>query len=184
MYSKARNEITFPHVIPGNILGGKEHTFNSVNGGTKPINKFGLVSNTFLGGRCIELGFIKEYGFYACKEREGRRILAFYADDPKNFTELGRKLISQKFEGKNVIFELYSDLPVDPIDFEKREQARKEAIENGISPEVVSHLSANEISGLLKAVQSGKAETPAGVDQPILPTVTTEPVRQVRKAAR
>jgi len=166
MYNKARNEITFPHLLGNNVLDGKVHNFNCINGGMKGIGQFGLITETFFGGRCIELGLIKEYGFYACKDRFKMDVIGFYIDDPNMVTDLGRKLIKERLAGYDVYFVRTEERPADPIDFAKREELRKEAAKVGYSPEIINRSNAEELISLLK-VHEFKEANPDAVANPL-----------------
>jgi hypothetical protein len=159
MYNAQTNEIYFPHLIPGNVLGNKEHTFNNVNAGIFPIEKFNLVRNRFFGGNVKNLGLIKEYGFYACPHYlKVKVIVGFFIDDPSQITELGKKLLQEKYPTATIVWEKITSAPhreMTPEEIEKKKEMIKEVVKNGGNAQEVSMATADELEGLLKAQASG-----------------------------
>lgn len=160
MYLKQTNEIYFPHLIPTNVLGGKKHEWGDVNGGAKTIADLSLNPNSFFGGRVNVLGLIKEYGLYACLQREANNVIGFYIHDPEQLTALGKKLVKQYFEGIKVVFEIYAEKPPTEAQKKKLAETREYYKTHGMAPELVSHSTADELVALAKAIDSGKAEKP------------------------
>ncbi len=159
MYNEQTNEIYFPHIIPGHVLNGKEHTFNNVNAGIFPIEKFNLVRNRFFGGNVKNLGLIKEYGFYACPHYlKTKIIVGFFIDDPSQITELGKKLIKEKYPTVTIIWEKLTAAPhreMTPEEVERKKEMLKQVEKNGGNAQEASLATANELEGLLKAQASG-----------------------------
>ena len=169
MYNAERNEIYFPHVIVGNKLGGKEHVYNDINGGTVPIANVNLNRDKFWGGNCVMLGFIKEYGFYACPHYETTRIMGFYVADASRVTELGRKLIVKAFPDSNVLFENMTESihkPLSPEDYARKLALIEEAKQHGLSPALISTGTLDELEGVIRAVESGRSSVVAELEQP------------------
>lgn len=163
MIDERNKVIYFPHIFPGtpkpNILNGKEHTKNSVNGGFFNIELFGLAQNRFLGGECNHVGMITEYGFYACPDRDDRKILAFYVSDPKTVTELGKKILIERFPGYRVVFDQYlAPIVTEDEDPVRRAELMKEFEEVGGSPIMVRAISSKAILDLIKVLRSGTSE--------------------------
>lgn len=163
MYDKSTNTITFPHIMPTNRIAGKEHTFNSINGGMTKLADLGIEQNSFLGGNVVTLGLIKEYGFYACPSIYNAEILGFYVHDPAKLTELGRNAIIERFPKYDVVFEIKTDKELTAEQIKERKAQRQRWIDEGISPEIVDHHTADELKNLLKVMQSGAAEKPMAV---------------------
>jgi hypothetical protein len=174
MYVKSTNEIYFPHIIPKTVLDGIEHTWNNVNGGAISISDLNINSNSFFGGNVTRLGFIKEYGFYACQSLYANaRILGFYIHDPSRVTELGKRLTREAFPSCKVIFDTYHESTMTDADRVHLREAREDAAEHGLTPELISHSNAEELKALIKSVQSGHAtnkvaELADGNQSPIL----------------
>lgn len=161
MYGRSKNEIVFPDLIVGNCLGGIEHTMKFKFAGMKPIGDFGYTTNNFYGGRCTEMLFIKEYGFYACKQKNENKIIGFYIHDPHIVTELGKKLIKEYYGSKTVIFANKGDLPVTKEDMKEREAAIKEAVAEGYDLDLISHMTALQIKDLIKVIRFEKSKAKA-----------------------
>lgn len=179
MYKKDKNEIYFPHVIPGNVLGGIEHSWKkSVNGGAKPIADLCIEPNSFFGGNVVVLGMIKEYGFYACQHRFLQEIVGFYVHDPDMVTDYGKKLLKQRFPGTTIKYEIYTDKPLTEKQMKSIKEAKQYGLDHGLAPILVDTSTASQIPNLLAAIGSGKAEKPlivAGESVPVSP-MQEEPV--------
>ncbi len=155
--------IYFPHIIFGNELGGKVHTFNDIKGGMKNLSDFNINQYKFLGGNSSkEIGLISEYGFYACPHIfDMQKIVAFYVHDPEMVTDLGKKLIQDKYPDYEIVFEkmtptVHKVLTKEEI--EKKKGLLAQIQEAGINPKLVDKSTVEELDGLLKAVESGKSE--------------------------
>jgi len=179
MYNKATNELTFPHIIYGDTINGKKHTFNSINGGIKMISDspFHLIRDLFFGGSVVRLGLITEYGFYACPYYDSEiRIVGFYIHDPAFLTELGKKIIEEIYPTYKIIYSTVSVSPDRTFTEEELEKKKKlaEELKNGEAsiPDADS-LNIEELEGLIKATRSGKQKGRDGnpikvvVDKPI-----------------
>jgi len=164
MYYKQTNELKFPHTIPTPILGGKKHVWNDVNGGAKKVADLCIDVNTFWGGNVILLGWIKEYGMYACPQRDTGIVLGFYVHEPDKLTELGRKLVKEAFPSYNVVFEVATEHKLTAEEIAERQRVKQYYLDHGMAPNLVDHSTAEELEGLLKALESGKAEKPMAVD--------------------
>ena len=179
MYNAQTNEILFPHLIPGNMLGGKEHTYNNVNGGVRNIAEFNLIGNKFFGGNVSKLGLIKEYGFYACPHREQPlKVLGFYIHDPEQMTNLGRELLQAKYPNARIVnakitASVHRELSAEEV--ARKKELLKQAEENGLSAPLVSQSTVDELEGLIKASASGKSEMKVNVEQ-LKETVDDRPV--------
>lgn len=160
MYGKNKDTIIFPDLIPGNVLGGIEHTMRVKFSGIKPIGAFGYTTNTFFGGRSEILYFIPEYGFYACKANHEEKIIGFYADDPYIITDIGKKLIREYYMSKDVLFIKKGDVVISEEEYKERELALNEAVALGIELEVVSTMTARQINSLIKVLSAKNPEVP------------------------
>lgn len=163
MYNQKTNEIYFPHIIPGNVLDDKKHTFNNINGGIINIEKHNLIRNKFFGGNVTKLGLISEYGFYACPhyERPGV-IVGFYIHDPDKITDKGKKLIEQKYPDMKVVYKqitVSAHRKMTPEEMEKKAKLIDEAIKSGATTASVTNANVEELEGLLKAQASGKSNS-------------------------
>jgi hypothetical protein len=177
MYDKSTNEITFPHTIPTNKLGGKTHTWNDVNGGAKMLSDLCIDPNSFWGGNVLVLGWIKQYGMYACQHKDTYQVVGFYVHDPSLLTERGKKLVKEAFPNKTVKFELYSQKQPTLEEKKKLEDMKQYYKEHGMSPVFVDTANAEELIALEKALASGKAEKPVAVVQSeTVKPMLTEPV--------
>ncbi|MFA6358974.1 MAG: hypothetical protein WCY09_09990 [Candidatus Omnitrophota bacterium] len=161
MYDAKTNTIMFPHIIAGAMLGGKKHTWNNVNGGAKLISDFNLIQNKFFGGNVQRLGMIKEYGFFLCPHYvDWNIIMGFYIHDPALVTELGKKLLQDKYPGVNIVYEtatITANRVLTPEEFEKKKVLVEEAREHGLSAPEVDHATLEELDGLIRSVDSGKS---------------------------
>lgn len=168
MYNLSKNEITFPHVVPTPILGGKLHTWSNVNGGAKMLADFDINPNKFFGGNVEKLGWITEYGMYACKRRmdenmtNNATITGFYVHDPSKLTKVGRDLFKKAFPSATVRFEIHAEKPPTPAEIKKRKDLQKYYLEHGMSPEMVNHATAEELVNLAAALDSGKSKISLG----------------------
>lgn len=153
MYGRNKNEIVFPDLIVGNCLGGQEHTMNTKFAGVKSIGQFGYTTNNFFGGRCTHLYLVKEYGFYACKDKNKNRIIGFYVHDPYSVTELGKKLIREYYPTKLVLFIRKDDIPVTMEDMTEREELIERAVAVGYDRSNVTHMTALQIKDLIKVIE-------------------------------
>ena len=159
MYDKNKQVLSFPHFIMGSELGGKNHVFNNINGGMKRLADFNLVRNKFLGGNVEVFGRVKEYGFYICPHYENRQVLGFYIHDPSTVTELGKKLIQERYPDANIIWEKVApvDKQMSAEEMKKRKELIEQAKERGAKEAEVSNATLDELDGLLEAMDSGKA---------------------------
>lgn len=163
MYDRSKNEITFPHIIPSRTLGGKSHTWNDVNGGSKRLADLCIEPNTFFGGNVLILGWIKEYGMYACQQKDTGDIIGFYVHEPDKLTKVAKKMIQDYFADKTVKFVLYSPRKVTASEIKKLKELKEYYRDHGMSPNLVDTASAEELENLMKAIESGKAETPMAI---------------------
>jgi hypothetical protein len=188
LYNKATNEITFPHIISGNILGGKVHNTGCINGGFRMVTDapFNLIKNRFLGGISSKLGLIKEYGFYACPHFvDQKKIVGFYIHDPESLTELGKRLIKEQYPSITINFITTSctaHRELTPKELEHKKELIAEAIDKGLSAPDISTNTPEELEGLLRAVNSGKAKTASGQDmkvevEQVYPTTENIPIK-------
>ena len=168
MYDRMKNELTFPHIIAGDTVNGKKHTFNSINGGIKMISDspFHLIRDLFFGGSVIHLGLITEYGFYACPYYDSEiRIVGFYIHDPQFLTPLGKKIIEELYPSAKIYYTAVSVSPDRTFTPEELEHKKKlvEEIQNCSEPiQTVDGLNLEELEGLVKVVKSGKQKDKNG----------------------
>ena len=181
MYVKLTNEIYFPHIIPSPNLSRKAHTWNNVNGGAISISDLNIDTNSFFGGNVTRLGWINEYGFYACQNLYSNdNVLGFYIHDPSKVTDIGKQLVKEAFPSCKVVFEIYHDAVMSEDEQKNLSAARVDALEHGLAPELISHSNAAELKALIASVQSGhtatrSAELASSVASPML----TEDVEHV-----
>jgi hypothetical protein len=174
MYIKTTNEIYFPHIIPTPFLDGIGHTWDNVNGGAVSIADLKIKQNSFFGGNCARLGWINEYGFYACQDLyRNKMILGFYIHDPSKVTTKGKKLVREAFPNRKVVFEIYHETVMTDKDRKNLQEAREHALEYGLAPELISHSNAEELKALIASVKSGHtvskaAEMASPNESPIL----------------
>lgn len=172
--------ITFPHIILGNKLQGIEHTYNCVNGGIKPIADFNLKTNKFFGGNVLRMGFVKEYGFYACPHFElSKLILGFYIHDPVTLTELGRRIIKEMYPGKEIVWEKVSPTvhrDMTPEELQRKRELIEQAKERGVQESQISNSTIEELDGVLRAIDSGHAQKVQFVGEPVPTADRTLPV--------
>jgi hypothetical protein len=161
MYNAQLNEVVFPHIITGNVLNNNIHNINHVNGGMVKIEDLNLSRNKFFGGNVEVLGLIKEYGFYACPHYEmTQNILGFYIHDPSMLTELGKRLIKEKYPNATVIFEKVTDCPHREMTAEeitKKKELIQKAVETGAVEAEIQNVAMPELENLLKSMGSGKS---------------------------
>jgi hypothetical protein len=155
--------IYFPnHVFPGsprpNILSGKEHTINSINGGYTKIEDFGFRINSFFGGNCLRVGMIKEYGFYAFPDRMEKQIMGFFVGDGTKVTELGKKILKERFPDYKIVYGEYHPAPTVEDDPDERQRLIKEFQEAGGNPVMVRTASAEVLVDLIRALRSGESK--------------------------
>lgn len=168
MYDRMTRELTFPHIILGDTINGKKHTFNSINGGIKMISDspFHLIRDLFFGGNVIHLGLITEYGFYACPYYDSEiKIVGFYIHDPQYLTELGKKIIEDLYPNTKIYYSAVSVSPERTFSASELEH-KKELVEEiqkceGAIP-TVDGLNLEELEGLVKVVKSGRQKDSAG----------------------
>ena len=158
MYNMTKNEITFPHIIPGNKLGGKEYGFNDINGGMTPIANLDLVQNSFFGGNVRQLGLIKELGLYACPAFWGKQIIGFYIHDPSSLTDIAKDHLEDRFPGITICYQV--DTPAEKTltkeEQEEKERLKKEALDKGLAAETITHTTVDELKSLIDAFDSGE----------------------------
>lgn len=170
MYDKTKQVLSFPHFIMGNVLNNKKHVFNDINGGMKQLADFNLVRNKFLGGNVELFGKVKEYGFYICPHYENKTVLGFYIHDPSIVTELGKKIVQERYPDAKIVWEKVApiDKQLSAAEIKKRKELIDKAKEKGANESEVSHATLDELDGLLQAMDSGKASRAvvemAGVD--------------------
>ena len=161
MYNSTTNEISFPHVIPGNILDDKVQTFNSINGGITRLANMNLIRNRFLGGTVEFLGLINEYGIYACPHYETKEIRAFYIPSAEILTSKGKEAISKKYPGVKFLG-MTSGLIKKALteeELKNKSELISKAVERGASAAQVSSNTISELDGLIRAMDSGKSKT-------------------------
>ena len=166
MYDKEKGLLYFPHLIPSNKLGGKEHGYNDIHGGMKRVEDFknhkgeNYKRNSFFGGRVENLGFIKEYGFYACIDAMSpkKSIIGFYVDDGTIVTKKGQALLEERFPSAEILWD--GEPPEEPTEDDKarRQALIEEANEYGHAPQSLKRMPIEELQGLVQAWRSGKAE--------------------------
>ena len=176
MYDLSTNEITFPHTIATATLGGKKHTWNDVNGGSKMVADLCIDPNSFWGGNVLMLGWVKEYGMYACLHKDTHQVVGFYVHEPDKLTELGKELIVKAFPTRVVKFELHETKQPSYAEKKKLEEMREYYKQHGMSPVFVDTSNAEELIALEKALASGKAEKPMAVKQEatVAPMITED----------
>jgi hypothetical protein len=187
MYNAETNEIYFPHIIAGNVLGGKTHTFNSINSGMKMIGDFNLIRNKFFGGLVTNLGLIGEYGFFACPHyAKPTLIVGFYIPDPNLITELGRKLIKEKYPTANIVYEIMTTSPHRELtkeDLEKKKSLIEQAVKNGSPVYEITDNTVDELETLLRIQKTGLTDKKVVVeDTP--PSKDDSPVVVLHKRKR
>jgi len=185
MYIKKTNTFTFPHIVPGNILGGREHSFNSINGGMIPVANLNIIQSGFLGGNCLFLGKIKEYGMWGCPHYVTKKIMGFYIDDPSSLTDLGKKLLQELYPTANIFYEKIAPTAVRQVtqeDIDKRKKKLAEAQELGMDVSSIVNQSIEVLDGLLAARQSGKV-TKVSVEGPVASETKLDevPVVKIRR---
>lgn len=176
MYDKVTGKLYITnHIVPGNVLDDKAHTYNDIRGGMKRIEDFHdaygnpYTMNTFFGGNCKSLGFIKDYGFYACIRHvlentagNNREIIGFYIADGKEVTEAGRELLKKRFPSAEILWDEKPPKTPTEDDVNRRKALLKEAMELGHAPESIPTKNVEEIAGLVKAWKTGKREGAEG----------------------
>lgn len=169
MYDKAKNRITFPHVIPSPVLGGVKYDQNIINGGSKKIADLNIETNTFWGGNCVVVGMIKEFGFYGCPNRYGNHLMGFYVHSGDTVTEKGKKLLAERFPGIEIVYE--KQAPASEMTEEEKKhfsELKRQALEVGIAANLITYTNAEDLAGLIKSVASGKNESAAvEVEEPV-----------------
>lgn len=170
MYDKAKGLLYFPHLVPGATLGGKEHVYNDIHGGMKRVEDFknhkgeNYKKNSFFGGRVDNLGFIKDYGFYACIDSMSpkKSIIGFYVDDGTIVTKKGQALLKKRFPSAEILWDGVPPEEPTPDDTARRQALIEEAREYGHSPQTLTRMPIEELQGLVQAWKSGKAEEAKG----------------------
>jgi len=162
MENRKTKTLYFPHVIAGNKLAGEEIPYNAINGGMKPLSDFNINPNRFMGGNCSKaIGFMKEYGFYACPHYEQRRIIAFYIHDPEQMTPKGREVLEKMYPDYKIIYERLTDDITKPLQLDivkKRAELLDKIEEKGMKEEYVFNASVDELENVLAALDSGKSD--------------------------
>jgi len=161
MFNPNTNEISFPHVIPGCNLGGINHTYNSINGGIKVLADLNLIRNRFWGGNVEKLGLILGYGFYACPHYETKRILGFYIPTPEVLTEEGMRVLLERYPNAKLLGVINTNMhkALTQAEQETKSKLISEAVERGAIKAQVENTTIDELDGLIKAMDSGKAKT-------------------------
>lgn len=159
--AERKNFIIFPHVIPGATIGGKLHDKNSINAGVKKLADFGIERSSFYGGRVAVLGLIAEYGFYGCIDYADNALIGFYVHDPATVTELGKKVLKDRFPNNVLVFE---DVPEErqamtATDLAEMAELKAKIEKSGYSPAKLTHVNAEELKGLWEALKSGTSDT-------------------------
>ena len=166
MFNPNTNEISFPHVIPGCILGGKTHTYNSINGGIKVLSNMNLIRNRFMGGNIEKLGLISEYGIYACPHYMTKRILGFYIPASESLTEEGKRVLLDRYPNAKLLGvtngAIHKVLTTEET--QKKAQLISDAVERGAVKAQVEGNTIDELDGLIKALDSGKHTVAEVVD--------------------
>jgi hypothetical protein len=129
-------EIVFPHTFGNYSWPGRQYVWNDVNGGAKSIGAFGYITNHFLGGRCVKLGFITELGFFGCQDKnhpEGTaKLIGFHVEDPSLVTAMGKELLEGMYRSNTIRYIRYDNLKKKPVDMAERAKAEQEAREVGV----------------------------------------------------
>ena len=183
MYDAKTNEILFPLLIGGNKLGGIEHTYNSINGGAKSLSDLNLIQNKFFGGKIQRFGLILEYGFYACPHYETKKIEGFYIDDPEMITELGKKVLQEKFPTAKIIYKTVTVSPqrvMTSEEIQKKKELLSEAAKVGLPVSMLEHSAVDELDGLLRAHASGVNEKAQVSVEDVKEVVEDIPVKIVK----
>lgn len=147
-------EIVFPHHLPYTALGGKMYTWNDVDGGAVPVEKFGYQKKNYMGGRCIRFGFITELGFYGCLDhfdKQHTRLCGFYLHDPSQVTEKGKAVLEQALVKNTISYINFTDLPKQKEDTKKHEALVKKATKLGIPENAVVNAKNQSIESLITA---------------------------------
>jgi hypothetical protein len=155
-HPKDKNRLVFPHLIPGDMLDGIKYVWNNVDGGAKPIGAFGFVTNSFYGGLCDRMGFIKKLGFWGCLNKRdplGQKILGFYLAKPDELTEYGKKVFREYYPNMVIEEILKDDIPVTVEDKELRRIAEKKAQEFGYGLAEIKTVSLESLQSLIKAAE-------------------------------
>lgn len=185
MYNPVTNELSFPLIIQGNVLGGKVHTKNSINGGFKYLADLNLSRNKFYGGTVEKFGMISEYGFYACLHYELiDKVIGFYIHNPDTITELGKQMIQEKYPNATIVYKLVDPNPVKvltPEDIEKKKELVAKALEQGIKASEVNGTTADELDGLIRSMSSGVNPKAQVELESVHATVDTRPITIVKK---
>lgn len=160
--------IYFPHVIPGKTLAGKEHTFNCINGGMRRVADLGLDPTTFYGGNALEIGMVKEYGFYAIPANETHEILGFYLYNPDTVTPLGKKVLKEHLAIDTLVYGYMEEVAALARDPKEMEALIKEYEQMGGRPSMVRHVHVKELRSMIDALKSGTADKPmAELETPV-----------------
>jgi hypothetical protein len=136
-------------------LSGKTYTWNDVDGGAKMIAQLGLPTN-FYGGNCVKLGLISSLGYWGCLDKNDSkhiRLLGFRIADPKELTELGKKLFQEFYSNFDVVFSMKDDIPKTPEDLKLRAklEARAQALE--INPVAIKGVAIDTLKSLVDATE-------------------------------
>lgn len=158
MFNPDTNEISFPHVIPGCVLGGVSHTYNSINGGIKVLANMNLIRNRFLGGNVEKLGLMSEYGIYACPHYMTKRILGFYIPSKESLTADGLRVLLERYPNAKLLGVTNGAIHrvLTAEETQKKAQLISEAVERGAVKAQVEGNTIDELDGLIKALDSGK----------------------------
>lgn len=165
--NKTKMIYSFPNTIPSAIIRGKTYKWNDVNDRSSPIGSFGLLSNMFWGGRVHTLGHIKEFGFWACQDKNDptkQKILGFYLPDPQKITELGKEVLEETLKELfpnieyEIVYEMTEDLPRPNEDPVSREKVIKEAMSIGVLDKNFKHISGASTSTLKSLIAAAKYE--------------------------
>lgn len=178
---KNKNQIVFPHTIPTATINGKTYKWNDVNGGAKPIGGFGLVTNSFWGGRVNILGFIKELGFWACLDKHDparQKVLGFYLAKPEEVTELGKAVLQLVFSDYEINYIDIDDLPVTVEDKEERKRVMQEAMDIGVLGGNFKHISMASVATLKSLIDAARYEQKLEIEKNIAKK-KEEPVESV-----
>lgn len=159
MYDSKTNTIYLQHhAIPGDELGGKKYTFNNINGGFKKLADMGIIGGMFFGNNVDRLGLCLELGLYICASRWNNQVLGFYINDGNELTELGKKVVAQKYANAHISYEPIMSRDMSRDDIDRLNELRKKSIEFGMEVGFVSRASAESLMNAMEAMKSGVNE--------------------------
>ena len=182
MFNRKTNTLMFPHIILGNVILGKEYTFNSINGGFTRLADLNIQQNRFFGGGIWKLGMIQELGMYACPHMADRKICGLYIHDPKTLTQYGKAMLEQLYPNATIVYDkslptAHTQPALAQIRDIKREN-KKEQDTGGIV-QLVDDKEVDEIENVLSKMT--KISESVHVDE-FVNTVSEKPIVRQRKA--